>query len=1383
MTTAEIQTTLRLPFQRERWITLLKSLFPEIRSFTTPQLLHLEKEQAKSAVQLATLQLADGKNVAVIEVEVSGRVDVQRNRVGLRAIVANLIDQDKAHAVIGLFYGEGSADGDYRFSFVAKSSEFSADGELSRTETEKRRYTYILGRGQPCRTPAERLVQLQRKGREATIEDLLAAFKVEPLFEEFYKDYDRLFKEVVKPAIRPSLPDEEQLHLFTQRLFNRLMFLAFIERKGWLKMGRRTDYLEALWDSYAGTASDQATGYYRSRLAPLFFEGLNQADRPTNHVDPRFGSVPYLNGGLFEKAEDGSDDHHSITVPDSALQAVKEQLFDRYNFTVAESTPLDVEVAVDPEMLGKVFEELVTGRHEQGSYYTPKPIVSFMCREALVGYLADRCRKEDRAALESFVHDHKPDRLRDAEAVLAALKAVTVCDPACGSGAYLLGMLHELLDLRTCLFHAAQKLDGVTAHARKLDIIERNLYGVDKDAFAVNIARLRLWLSLSVEYDGATPPPALPNLDFKIEQGDSLAAPAPSEVLQDAGSLPLLMPTVRDFAAKKARFLTAHGEDKAKLKKEITKLKDSLKTWLATEGPADAFHWALEFAEVFLPSQPAATMLGELALVNQAQKQQDLLALDTLVRDHTSQGFDIVVANPPYVRMELIKPQKPVLRKRFPHVHAERADLYVYFYARAHDLLREGGTAAFISSNKWLRAGYGEPLRQHLLDAQAFEVVMDFGELRVFKAAATDAAIFIWRKEPRDKAETRWAMVKDLARCYAEGVRSHFESLKVLVPTAQFGKGKPRLASTATADLRSRMEKSGPTLSEICGGLLGWGIKTGLNEAKFADGTRTGVFVIDQETRDRLVDACPAADEIIKPLIAGDDVRRSEIHYRGSYIIYTYHGVDIRRYESVERHLKPFRSFVDEKGEVSGLDHRATKQEWFELQQPQMAYRRWFDGAKILYPEIGKEPRFVIETEGRYINNKCFFLPSADWYLVAVLNSASVFAYLKEVCALLGDKDKGGRLEFRSQYLETLPIPSADDADRATVGSLAQQAQALHTERRTRTERFLRDLGVDPAESNSRSPLEQPWSLPPAEFAKRAKPFLRAARERPQELYETARDETAAFTEQIARIEAEIDARVAALYGLDAEDQRWSAKAAPAAQPDDKSALFYGILGALKERQAYFSHTAVQKAVNEAELQIPDEVLNVYLTQAVKQGLIHDAGRGMYSRLSEPVKLDLQPVAKLIKALEKAFPLLDFNVWSTAQLNPWMHHLIAQPVAFVYAAKEALESVADLLREKGWEVSINPGKRAAPKEVRPGEKMVVLRPLHSKQPSPHGHQSAVEQVLVELAIESEELSLMDQSEVTGASHKIVESGLVQVPQMLRFADFRRVVLPVFVSVN
>src|SRR5438552_6424993 len=177
-------------------------------------------------------------------------------------------------------------------------------------------------------------------------------------------------------------------------------------------------------------------------------------------------------------------------------------------------------------MVGKVFEELVTGRHESGSYYTPRPVVAFMCREALKHYL--RQTVNDEAAVARFVEEGDPAALPDPEAVLNALRQVKVCDPACGSGAYLLGMMQELLRLREALF-ATRGLDSVTVYRRKLEIIQNNLYGVDIDLFAVNIAKLRLWLSLAVDFEGATPPP-LPNLDFKIECGDSLTAPNPQDL-------------------------------------------------------------------------------------------------------------------------------------------------------------------------------------------------------------------------------------------------------------------------------------------------------------------------------------------------------------------------------------------------------------------------------------------------------------------------------------------------------------------------------------------------------------------------------------------------------------------------------------------------------------------------------------------------------------------------------------------------------------------------------------------------------------------------------------------------------------------------------------
>lgn len=1000
--------------------------------------------------------------------------------------------------------------------------------------------------------------------------------------------------------------------------------------------------------------------------------------------------------------------------------------------------PLEESVAVDPEMLGKVFEELVTGRHEQGSYYTPKPIVAFMGRTALVEHLADRCRSESRAALEKFVHEDDASSLLGPEAVHRALVTVKVCDPACGSGAYLLGMLHELLDLRTRIFVSRQKADPETAYQRRLQIIERNLYGVDKDAFAVNIARLRLWLALAVEFEGPVPPP-LPNLDFKIEVGDALAAPAPQDIFQ--------RPAVEEFRDKKAIYLRAHGEEKAKLKAELERIRADLALWQHVDLSDHGFNWAVEFAEVFLPDAEERALLGE------------LLVQEDAPRAIQSGGFDIIVANPPYVRMELIKPQKPILRKRFPHVHAERADLYVYFYARAHELLRPGGVAAFISSNKWLRAGYGESLRQHLLDAQAFRLVMDFGDLPVFQSATAYPCIFVWQKKERGEISTAWAKVTDLERCYADGVRQHFHSLKLLVPADQFGEDRPRLATSANADLRERMGKSGPKLKGLFNGQPCRGVVTGFNDA----------FIIDQAKRDELIAVTPAASEIIKPLLVGEDVRRYSLTSRSSYMIYTFHGVDIGRYPSVEKHLSSFRSFVDEKGKQVGLEHRATEQEWYELQQPQMAYRGWFDQPKILYPEIGLEARFAMDEQGLIINNKAFFLPSADWFLLGVLNSKPVWGWITQTLSPL----RGGYWEFRAQYLEQLPIPEAPHAVREVVGQLARQAQTLHCQRRASSEQFIRALGLDPADSTSRNPLEQPWRLSADDYAKRARKLHGRAPD--MKLYEAARDETAALTELITKVEAEIDARVAALYGLDAEDQRWAAQSAPT---DDKQTLFFSVLGKLKDGPAYFPTAAIQTAANEAELSLTDGSFKAYLSEAVAKGLLHDAGRGWYSRLNEPVTLDPKPVSKLIRAVEKAFPLLDFSAWSTVQLNPWMHHLLAHPIHFLNAPADTLESVGERLQAEGWEVAVNPTESGAAKSVQPGERSVVLRPTLGRQPTPSaGRQAAIEHILVDLIAECSPLALMDRPEADKVVEAILANYLVQVSSMSRYASSRKNRIP------
>ena len=432
----------------------------------------------------------------------------------------------------------------------------------------------VARRNQPMRTVVQQIANLWHDYgvlRKPMGEAVRNAFNVQPVTEAFFKDYKSAYDDAVK-SLAASI-DRADAEQFAQTLFNRLMFIHFVSRKGWLKFHGDTDYLNALWWDYQADA--QQSNFYTGRLTALFFAGLNNPqsrdlmrDNPALHA--LIGEPHFLNGGLFERTP--LDDRASageFAVPDAVIEPLLIGLFRRYNFTVMESTPFDIEVAVDPEMLGKVFEETVTGRHNSGAYYTPRPVVSFMCREAIKGYLDGQDTGLDAKAIAAFVDEQNTEGVGVAQArrVAEALAEVTVVDPACGSGAYLLGMMQELIELQTRLFNVTE--DAKSLYDLKLEIIQRNLYGVDIDDFAVNIAMLRLWLSLVIDYEGATPEP-LPNLDFKVVCGDSLLGPDPSSGVEVQAGLGYSQEKVQLLGRLKGEFLRASdGSNKDQLRAQI----------------------------------------------------------------------------------------------------------------------------------------------------------------------------------------------------------------------------------------------------------------------------------------------------------------------------------------------------------------------------------------------------------------------------------------------------------------------------------------------------------------------------------------------------------------------------------------------------------------------------------------------------------------------------------------------------------------------------------------------------------------------------------------------------------------------------------------------
>jgi len=550
-------------------------------------------------------------------------------------------------------------------------------------------------------------------GEDFWLQNWASAFDVQKVTDKFFKEYHEVFDRV-ESAI-DGVPEGEKRRLYTQRLLNRLMFLYFIEKKGWLEFQGSRKYLRSIFND----AEDKGENFLNDRLYFLFFWALSDPNPEVKEkLAIKCGKVPFLNGGLFSIQD--YDQQGKVKIPNSAFAEIL-NLFERYNFTISESTPLDIEVAVDPEMLGKVFEELVTGRHASGSFYTPRPVVSFMCREALKGYL-EKCEM-DRSAIASFVDNDDSSGLTDPEKVLEALKSIKVCDPACGSGAYLLGMLQELIRLRSCLFRT-QKIDEKSTYRKKLEIIQNNLYGVDLDEFAVNIAMLRLWLSLAIEFEGDKPEP-LPNLDFKIGHGNSLIAPLLS--VDDEFDIFRKELASKFDLVKSTYFTTTDEEEKKKLRQKIETLRHSLGTYSFDTEEINVFEWDLDFAEVWL----------------------------------LNNGFDVVVSNPPYVSGKQLGDSKKSLLSLYSDVVTGHSDLYCYFYARALQLLKPGGYHVFICSNSWLDAHYGINLKKYILKKAVLKAFYQSEVERQFSSAEINTLISILRKKPCFNHKPRFITFKN----------------------------------------------------------------------------------------------------------------------------------------------------------------------------------------------------------------------------------------------------------------------------------------------------------------------------------------------------------------------------------------------------------------------------------------------------------------------------------------------------------------------------------------------------------------------------------------------------------------------------------------------
>ena len=908
-------------------------------------------------------------------------------------------------------------------------------------------------------TVAERIELVRKKLGHCDNQGAIAAlveeaFDVEAVSKSFFSEYQaqyRAFKARIKED-NPGLSwvhDESKLSRYVQLLLGRIMFLHFVEKKGWLDSN--TDFIRTL---FAPFAKKEKSDFHRIALSPLFFEALNKAG-DSKFIDGTEYHIRFLNGGLFEaRPEFNEGDPASGALVADELYSGLFKMLGRYNFTVDESTPLDQTVGIDPEMLGKVFENLLEAeaRHSSGTYYTPRTIVEYMCRETLFSHGESTAGIDRDALLHLFdcaLEGRKPEiEEASAQRLESVLDHVRVIDPAVGSGAFLLGMLQEILMLKESLARSRGESEAQILAARaprKAAIIHESLYGVDISFPAIEIARLRLWLALVVDQDEPHP---LPNLDYHIIRGDTLKT-----LLDGKPVLPVSEHDKNDLFGEsnrhaesllrhKAALYSANGEEKARLRREIRSELSSMieahwtKSELVLKGNArDLLDAAPGADPEKLPKPKLKRFLETQAMIEKIEEERMRLSesrdkgeeLDlpftpvhlyfAEVFSGSEPGFDIVIANPPYVRHEEIKAIKPQLEAEFPGFYSGTADLYTYFYKRGLELLKNCGHLCFIAPNKFMRAGYGANTRKLLTSIASPKIVIDFGDTPIFDATTYPSIVMLQKTNVDAATPFTAAIIKD-----SQDIERVNEAVKERGFSIKVGDLRPEgwtLESPEVLGLMEKLRQKGTPLGEYVKGRFYRGVLTGFNDA----------FVIDAKKRDELIAEDPKSAELIKPWLRGRDIRKWKAEWAGLYVVFTRRGTDIEKYPAIKRHLEQFQEDLEPKKDSSQKRGRKPgTYQWFEIQD-NIAYYAEFEQPKIVYSDIAQFAKFSWDVTGSYSGNTAYFIPTDEDWLVGLLNSSLIWWFY--VC--VSNSIRGGFVRFFTQYMELLPVFPATESQKSPI--------------------------------------------------------------------------------------------------------------------------------------------------------------------------------------------------------------------------------------------------------------------------------------------------------------------------------------------------------------
>ena len=1014
----------------------------------------------KEVKRFAQIEL-DFYPIDIFEVTVTDKVKMARNRVSIQQVIRRCMDSFSGAFMI--FHYDNNWE--WRFTFCSK-------GKDNTEFTDNKRYTFLLGKDQSCRTAAENFLSLIEK-REKNIElkedDLIAVFSVEALSKRFFDDYKKQYTRFVDflsetktktyndfeslVTVYANQEDrksqtEKNIRDYVKKLLGRIVFIQFLQKKGWMGVPQDSTWGSGdtafLKNLFKYSTEAQQENFLDEVLEPVFSNALDSDRRDNNdlfdtNVNFASGSIvkiPYLNGGLFER---DSLDELQVRFPKEYFADLFD-LFDQYNFTIDENDPNDAVVGVDPEMLGLIFENLLEDNKDKGAFYTPKKIVQFMCKESLIQYLKQSIKDfiekeskrknkdiailndaklllaEDGKVISDFVNTNESSKTIDirTNAILInhLLSVVKICDPAIGSGAFPLGLLNEIFNCRRALHNIIDSNSVISNASLKKEILQKNIYGVDIEKGAVDIARLRFWLSIIVDEES---PNSLPNLDFKIMQGNSLLESfdgvdlsdfektnirakylATDLFATDSGLLSELNFIINKYFDtsdhnKKRSYLKDIGEHVKKIL--LSKLKDSDNQEiynkiinLKIENPF-IFLWHIYFAPVF-----------------------------------DDGGFDIVIGNPPYIQLQKATGVKVLDKKgkqidqKLGDIYAEEkfesfertGDIYCLFYEKGFSLLKEHGTLCYITSNKWMRAGYGESLRNYFATKTNPLKLLDLSGAKIFDNATVDVNILL-----SEKAENQ-GNTQACSLTEKTGVNNLSHYLNQNQSECPFTtKDSWVILSKIEQSIKRKIESVGTPLKDWKDIKIYRGVLTGCNEA----------FIISTDKRNEILNNCSSedertrTDEIIRPILRGRDIKRYGYDWDNKWLIATFPSrhYDIDLYPALKSYLLKFgKEKLEQSGkkyQINGVlvkSRKKTNNQWFETQDS-IAYWEDFYKPKVMWKIIGCNLNFSYDESQMICNNAVNIMTGSRDELiqfVCLMNSKLFNWYLK--CTTEAEVQGGG---------------------------------------------------------------------------------------------------------------------------------------------------------------------------------------------------------------------------------------------------------------------------------------------------------------------------------------------------------------------------------------